>query len=227
MTNHEILSNLFDGFIFILAVVVFIIAIGIIAVRYRKKPTLRSRRALVTLSVLLTIFDSLLLIFRVDVLSFLFNPYDYFTSRNLPNITDSSAFAIYVSYNIAVIITVIVGVIFCIIGYCNVVNKELTQKAFNSANILPQFKNAPKFCAVCGCAVGSNESACSRCGSTVFAVNQQAFNAGPQFAPPPPPPQFNNNCPTWQCNICGTINNDVAGGEFCSQCGAPKNNVQH
>ena len=226
MSNQSLLSDLFDGFIFIVAVLVFIIAIGIVTVRYRKKPSLRGRRALTTLSVLLTVVDSLLLVFKIDFLSFLFNPYDYFTSRDLASIADSSVFGIYLSYYIAVIITILVGVVFCIIGYCTVANKELTQKAFNKANILPQFKNTPKYCAVCGCAVGVNESACSRCGSTVFAVNQQAFNAGPQF-PPPPPPQFNNNCPTWQCNICGTVNNDVAGGEFCSQCGAPKNIVRH
>ena len=80
MSNQSLLSDLFDGFIFIVAVLIFIIAIGIVTVRYRKKPSLRGRRALTTLSVLLTVVDSLLLVFKIDFLSFLFNPYDYFTS---------------------------------------------------------------------------------------------------------------------------------------------------
>ena len=53
------------------------------------------------------------------------------------------------------------------------------------------------------------------------AALQQQYRAG--FAVPPQQMQ-QPQCNTWRCNVCGTINKDI-GGDFCSQCGAPKNNA--
>ena len=59
-TTDKLLSSLFDGFIFYLAVVVFIITVLIITAKYRKNPTLGKRKSLTAITVLLTVFDSLL-----------------------------------------------------------------------------------------------------------------------------------------------------------------------
>ena len=53
------------------------------------------------------------------------------------------------------------------------------------------------------------------------AALQQQYRAG--FAVPPQQMQ-QPQCNTWKCNVCGTINKDI-GGDFCSQCGAPKYNA--
>lgn len=45
-TTDKLLSSLFDGFIFYLAVVVFIITVLIITAKYRKNPTLGKRKSL-------------------------------------------------------------------------------------------------------------------------------------------------------------------------------------
>lgn len=65
-TTDKLLSSLFDGFIFYLAVVVFIITVLIITAKYRKNPTLGKRKSLTAITVLLTVFDSLLLLFKID-----------------------------------------------------------------------------------------------------------------------------------------------------------------
>lgn len=65
-TTDKLLSNLFDGFIFYVAVVVFIISVLIITAKYRRKPTLGKRKSLTATTVLLTVFDALLLLFKVD-----------------------------------------------------------------------------------------------------------------------------------------------------------------
>lgn len=69
-TTDKLLSSLFDGFIFYLAVVVFIITVLIITAKYRKNPTLGKRKSLTAITVLLTVFDSLLLLFKIDFFSF-------------------------------------------------------------------------------------------------------------------------------------------------------------
>ena len=77
-TTDKLLSSLFDGFIFYLAVVVFIITVLIITAKYRKNPTLGKRKSLTAITVLLTVFDSILLLFKIDFFRLLCNPYDYF-----------------------------------------------------------------------------------------------------------------------------------------------------
>ena len=115
------------------------------------------------------------------------NPYDYFTSYNFTSfVPGTSEYAIYVSYYIVIIATVIAGIIMCIVGYTTLSDKELKKKAFDKA-----------------------------------AALQQQYRAG--FAVPPQQMQ-QPQCNTWRCNICGTINKDI-GGDFCSQCGAPKYNA--
>ena len=54
-TTDKLLSSLFDGFIFYLAVVVFIITVLIITAKYRKNPTLGKRKSLTAITVLLTV----------------------------------------------------------------------------------------------------------------------------------------------------------------------------
>ena len=138
-TTDKLLSNLFDGFIFYIAVVVFIISVLIITAKYRRKPTLGKRRSLTATTVLLTVFDSLLLLFKVDFFRLLCNPYDYFTSYNFSSFTPgTSEYAIYVSYYIVVIATVIAGIIMCIVGYATLSDKELKKKAYDRANALQQ-----------------------------------------------------------------------------------------
>lgn len=133
---------------------------------------------------MLTVFDSLLLLFKIDFFRLLCNPYDYFTSYNFTSfVPGTSEYAIYVSYYIVIIATVIAGIIMCIVGYTTLSDKELKKKAFDKA-----------------------------------AALQQQYRAG--FAVPPQQMQ-QPQCNTWRCNICGTINKDI-GGDFCSQCGAPK-----
>ena len=98
-TTDKLLSSLFDGFIFYLAVVVFIITVLIITAKYRKNPTLGKRKSLTAITVLLTVFDSLLLLFKIDFFRLLCNPYDYFTSYNFTSfVPGTSEYAIYVSY---------------------------------------------------------------------------------------------------------------------------------
>ena len=184
-TTDKLLSSLFDGFIFYLAVVVFIITVLIITAKYRKNPTLGKRKSLT--AIMLTVFDSLLLLFKIDFFRLLCNPYDYFTSYNFTSfVPGTSEYAIYVSYYIVIIATVIAGIIMCIVGYTTLSDKELKKKAFDKA-----------------------------------AALQQQYRAG--FAVPPQQMQ-QPQCNTWRCNICGTINKDI-GGDFCSQCGAPKYNA--
>lgn len=186
-TTDKLLSSLFDGFIFYLAVVVFIITVLIITAKYRKNPTLGKRKSLTAITVLLTVFDSLLLLFKIDFFRLLCNPYDYFTSYNFTSfVPGTSEYAIYVSYYIVIIATVIAGIIMCIVGYTTLSDKELKKKAFDKA-----------------------------------AALHQQYRAG--FAVPPQQMQ-QPQCNTWRCNICGTINKDI-GGDFCSQCGAPKYNA--
>ena len=186
-TADKLLSNLFDGFIFYVAVVVFIISVLVITAKYRRKPTLGKRKSLTATTVLLTVFDSLLLLFKVDFFRLLCNPYDYFTSYNFSSFTPgTSEYAIYVSYYIVVIATVIAGIIVCIVGYTTLSDKELKKKAFDKATALQQ-------------------------------QYSQYYQAPPQGMQQP---QYN----TWQCNVCGMVNKDI-GGDFCSQCGAPKYNA--
>lgn len=129
-TTDKLLSSLFDGFIFYLAVVVFIITVLIITAKYRKNPTLGKRKSLTAITVLLTVFDSLLLLFKIDFFRLLCNPYDYFTSYNFTSfVPGTSEYAIYVSYYIVIIATVIAGIIMCIVGYTTLSDKELKKKA--------------------------------------------------------------------------------------------------
>lgn len=182
-TTDKLLSSLFDGFIFYLAVVVFIITVLIITAKYRKNPTLGKRKSLTAITVLLTVFDSLLLLFKIDFFRLLYNPYDYFTSYNFTSfVPGTSEYAIYVSYYIVIIATVIAGIIMCIVGYTTLSDKELKKKAFDKA----------------------------------AAVQSRLRSSAQQMQQP--------QCNTWRCNICGTINKDI-GGDFCSQCGAPKYNA--
>ena len=181
-TTDKLLSNLFDCFIFYIAVVVFIISVLIITAKYRRKPTLGKRRSLTATTVLLTVFDSLLLLFKVDFFRLLCNPYDYFTSYNFSSFTPgTSEYAIYVSYYIVVIATVIAGIIMCIVGYATLSDKELKKKAYDRANALqqqytqgyqvpPQAMPNPQFstwqCNVCGTVnkdIGGDF--CSQCGA--------------------------------------------------------------
>lgn len=186
-TTDKLLSSLFDGFIFYLAVVVFIITVLIITAKYRKNPTLGKRKSLTAITVLLTVFDSLLLLFKIDFFWLLCNPYDYFTSYNFTSfVPGTSEYAIYVSYYIVIIATVIAGIIMCIVGYATLSDKELKKKA---CSVLPHYSSS----------------------------TEQASQFRPQQMQQP-------QCNTWRCNICGTINKDI-GGDFCSQCGAPKYNA--
>ena len=133
------MSSLFDGFIFYLAVVVFIITVLIITAKYRKNPTLGKRKSLTAITVLLTVFDSILLLFKIDFFRLLCNPYDYFTSYNFTSfVPGTSEYAIYVSYYIVIIATVIAGIIMCIVGYTTLSDKELKKKAFDKAAALQQ-----------------------------------------------------------------------------------------
>ena len=137
-TTDKLLSSLFDGFIFYLAVVVFIITVLIITAKYRKNPTLGKRKSLTAITVLLTVFDSLLLLFKIDFFRLLCNPYDYFTSYNFTSfVPGTSEYAIYVSYYIVIIATVIAGIIMCIVGYATLSDKELKKKAFDKAAAIP------------------------------------------------------------------------------------------
>lgn len=186
-TTDKLLSNLFDGFIFYVAVVVFIISVLIITAKYRRKPTLGKRKSLTATTVLLTVFDALLLLFKVDFFRLLCNPYDYFTSYNFSSfMPGTSEYAIYISYYIVVLATVIAGIIMCIVGYTTLSDKELKQKAIDKATAVQQ-------------------------------QYRQGYQVPPQGMPNP---QYN----TWQCKVCGTVNKDI-GGDFCSQCGAPKNST--
>lgn len=182
-STDKLLSNLFDGFIFYLAVVVFIISVLIITAKYRRKPTLGKRKALTAITVLLTVFDSLLLLFKVDFFRLLCNPYDYFTSYNFTSFTPgTSEYAIYVSYYIVIIATVIAGIIMCIVGYTTLSDKELKKKAFDKARTYqpqyrpgcqvppPQAMQQPQFntwkCNVCGTVnkdIGGDF--CAQCGA--------------------------------------------------------------
>lgn len=181
-STDKLLSNLFDGFIFYLAVVIFIISVLIITAKYRRKPTLGKRKSLTAITVLLTVFDSLLLLFKVDFFRLLCNPYDYFTSYNFTSfVPGTSEYAIYVSYYIVIIATVIAGIIMCIVGYTTLADKELKKKAFDKAAALqqqyrqgyqvpPQAMQQPQFnswkCNVCGMVnkdIGGDF--CSQCGA--------------------------------------------------------------
>ena len=164
-TADKLLSNLFDGFIFYVAVVVFIISVLVITAKYRRKPTLGKRKSLTATTVLLTVFDSRLLLFKVD-------------SSFTPG---TSEYAIYVSYYIVVIATVIAGIIVCIVGYTTLSDKELKKKAFDKATALqqqysqyyqapPQGMQQPQYntwqCNVCGMVnkdIGGDF--CSQCGA--------------------------------------------------------------
>lgn len=141
-STDRLLSSLFNGFIFYLAIVVFIITILILAVKYRKSPTVGKKRALTTITILLTIFDSFLLLFKVDLWGLLFNPYDYFTGYNFSSFTPgTSEYAIYLSYYIVLIATVIAGIIMCIVGYTTIADKELSEKAFSKLQA-QQYRNS-------------------------------------------------------------------------------------
>lgn len=88
---------------------------------------------------MLTVFDSLLLLFKIDFFRLLCNPYDYFTSYNFTSfVPGTSEYAIYVSYYIVIIATVIAGIIMCIVGYTTLSDKELKKKAFDKAAALQQ-----------------------------------------------------------------------------------------
>ena len=181
-STDRLLSNLFDGFIFYLAVVIFIISVLIITAKYRRNPTLGKRKALTATTVLLTVFDSFLLLFKVDFFRLLCNPYDYFTSYNFTSfMPGTSEYAIYVSYYIVIIATVIAGIIMCIVGYTTLADKELKKKSFDKAAALqqqykqgyqvpPQTMQQPQFnswkCNVCGMVnkdIGGDF--CSQCGA--------------------------------------------------------------
>lgn len=190
-STDKLLSNLFDGFIFYLAIVVFIVTILILAIKYRKSPTVGKKRALTTITILLTIFDSLLLLFKVDLWGLLFNPYDYFTGYNFSAFTPgTSEYAIYLSYFIVLIATIVAGIIMCVVGYSTVADKELSQKAYAKAQTLQQqYKNnnpvprpaepQPQYstwqCTVCG-TVNKDMGGgfCAQCGAKKAVLNNDA-----------------------------------------------------
>ena len=210
----KLYSDLFDGFFFFAAVLGMVIAIFIVCAKYKANPTVGKRRAIRVLSILITVFDSLLLIAKIDLFSFLYNPYNYFKSGRFTgnDFSDPVAQAVCTVAYIVIIVTVIVGIIACVIGYRTVANKALTAAAYKTKELLPEYKDANKVCAVCGHSVPRDAAECPRCAGTVFALIKPVEQYNPQNAPGVQTPVNPDACP-----VCGGINEHDAA--FCSQCG--------
>ncbi|MBQ8791450.1 MAG: zinc ribbon domain-containing protein [Ruminiclostridium sp.] len=206
--NKALFSELFEGFIFFLAVIVLMMILIFTIPRYKKNPTARRRSVIKGLNIALTIVGSLFLLEKLDIFSFLFNPYDYITGNvhSALNLADSGARTAYIAMYVLYIIVIIVSVIVCVWGYRVLLDKSLTQAAFRVNNVIaPQNPNF-KACAVCGTVSSQFATACPKCAATEF-VSAQAQNVAPQPLPKP-------------LNICESCNaENPENAAFCHNCG--------
>lgn len=131
----DLYADLFNGFIFWFGVLVLSVIILIVKAKAKKNPTAGKRNALITLSVIVTVFDSFLLIFKVNFIEFLINPYTYFLNDyNLIKYdgAGSAVQGIYIGMYIGIICIIIFGAIAAAIGY-----KAASKKNFPTLNKNP------------------------------------------------------------------------------------------
>ncbi len=212
-STDKVYSEIFDGFFFFAAVIGLIIALLVVKGRYKKEQTLGRRKCIKALSILLTVFDSLLLIIKIDIFAFLYNPYDYFKNGffGSKEFGDTTMTIIYFTAYAVFILTIIIGIAVCVAGYRTLSNKQWTQNAYKNSGIIPSYKGIGKYCAVCGRSIGDENRTCPRCASTEFAENGI------------PVCSATNNDATASigtapvCRNCGSVNE--IGALFCSQCG--------
>lgn len=194
MFNHDTISytanglyaDLFEGFILYAAVLFLSISLFIILAKYKSKPTVEKRRGLQALSVLVTVFDTLLLIIKVDVFSFLFNPYTYFIEGTFGRneIVDPIAKTVYIITYIVIILIAIMGIVALILGFRAIANSSLTAKANENSGIRPNVfvppvinMPAPPVKCECGKLNAPDSTFCANCGKPLFAKQESTNNS--------------------------------------------------
>ncbi|MBO5908244.1 MAG: hypothetical protein J6Q67_00435 [Clostridia bacterium] len=223
------------------------IPVLIIYSKYKKMQTLGKRKALLVLTILLTIFTGFQLFSVIssigtiamlnsgeftEIFDFLMEAGEVEISGDdleifnsiFGSITDFAVIVFWVSFILDAIILAF-GVIGVIFGFKAITNKEWTAAATNANNSVNAYGyGAPayteiKVCTVCGNSATANEYTCSRCGSTTFQPADY-----PQQAPQAPVQQ--NNAPQyeWYCPSCGTANSAEA--NFCKNCATRNPNLQ-
>lgn len=206
--NRMLFTELFDGFIFFLAIIVISMILIFTIPRFRKNPSAKRRSVIKGLNIALTIVSAFFLLGKIDIISFLFNPYAYLTDGKNPivYIEDPATRNAYVAMYILYAVVLIAGVIVNVIGYRTLCNKQLTQSAFRVNNVIaPQNPNF-KACAVCGVVMSQYATTCPKCASEEFvsSVTQSVIQ--------------NDAQPTMTvCSSCNTANPGNAG--FCHHCG--------
>ncbi len=209
--SRMIFTDLFDGFIIFVAIIIIMLILAFNIQKYRKTPTAKRRGAVKGLTIALTIISAFFLFIKIDILAFLFNPFAYLTTTHfgIGNISDPNAKQFYLIVYAVYLAVLIISIIICVAGYRTLCNKKFTQEAFRQNNIIaPQNPNF-KACAICGVTVSNHSNQCPRCQSTDFisSADQQTST------------ETANTCPS-----CNTVNPE--GAVFCHRCGNKLNNLQ-
>ena len=208
--TNKTMTDLFSGFFIFIAIIVVAIMLFYNVTRYRKAPNARRRTTVKVLSIILTVIDTLFLLLKIDILSFLFNPYTYLTTSrfSINNISDPQAKQVYLIVYIVYVAVLILSTIVCVLGYRSLCNKKLTQDAFRQEKIVVPVNPQFKACAICGVVTHHQAMCCPRCSSTQFvssADNQNEDNK--------------SICPS-----CHTVNSENA--TFCHYCGYKIKNTE-
>lgn len=203
--TNRIFTDLFDGFFIFTAIIVIMIILGCCIPRYKKTPTARKRNTVKKLTISLNIISAFFLLLKINILSFLFNPYTYLTTSkfDISNIEDPAAQMTYIIVYAVYIVSLIASVVICVMGYRAICDKNLTQTAYRQHNIIAPANPQFKACAVCGIIVPQHSRRCPRCSSEEFisSANQ-----------PLPEKKESIVCPS--CNIANPGN-----ASFCHRCG--------
>lgn len=207
--NRMLFTELFDGFIFFLAIIALMMILIFTIPRYRKNPTAKRRSTVKGLNIALTVVGALFLLGKIDIISFLFNPYAYLIDSQNPvtYIADPATRNAYIAMYILYVVVLVIAVIINIIGYRTLCNKELTQSAFRVNSVTPPQNPNFKACAICGVVVSQYVASCPKCSSNDF-VSSATQNIEQQEAQ-----QTITVCPA-----CNTANPNNAG--FCQHCGS-------
>lgn len=204
--GRALFTELFDGFIFFLAIIAITMILVFTIPRYKKNPSAKRRSTIKGLNIALTILSAFFLLGKIDIISFLFNPYAYLVDNKNPvvYIEDAATRNAYIAMYILYVVVLILAVIVNIIGYRILCNKQLTQSAFRVNNVVAPQNPMFKACSVCGLVVSQFSNVCPKCASTEF-VSAENQNAAQQQ-------QVVTVCPS-----CNTVNPVNAG--FCHHCG--------
>lgn len=174
VTAGDLYADIFSGFVFWFGALVMSIIILIIKGKAKKAPTVGKRNALITLSVIVTVFDALLLLFKVNFIAFLINPYTYFMNNYTLSKYDgagSMVKGVYIGMYIAIICIIIFGAFAAVAGF-----KAASRKNFRTLSVsqhtMPPAQGMPQkqipvdgiLCPFCHKVNKVGSSFCAACG---------------------------------------------------------------